>query len=152
MVVPSERITTAGHMFERMAQARPAGHRFERIAQARPFGSGRIRDFVRCFGLSGVIALTSVACAGVAPPVVDRSLEAAGQGLLVVVATAEDVTVLIDDRPVLRAGDQPRSLPLAPGVYRLRAEAEGYLTERYDVEVIAGQTIDLRLTMWPSLP
>ena len=139
MVVPSERTAAAGH-------------RFERLALARPSGPARIRGFVRRFGLVGVFALTSVACASVAPPAVDRALEAAGQGVLVVVATAQEVTVFIDDRQVLRAGEQPRSLPMPPGIYRLRAEADGYLTERYDVEVVAGQTVDVRLTMWPSHP
>lgn len=92
------------------------------------------------------------ACATVAPPVVDRALEASGLGVLVVAASPVGVTVFLDDRPAMRVGSAPTALTLAPGSYRLRAEAEGYLTERFDVSVVAGQTVDLSLTMWPVGP
>lgn len=45
----------------------------------------------------------------------------------------------------------PVTVQVPPGPWRVTVEADGYLTQRFEIEARAGQPVDLNLQLWPAL-
>ena len=100
-------------------------------------------------GLLATVAalVATAACSAVQPMPGER-----GRGLLRLEVEPPTAEVYIDSeyRGVIE-GWAAQTIPVAPGDHRVELRADGYMTQRFDISVGAGEEVTLQLDMEPEL-
>lgn len=86
------------------------------------------------------------ACGGAAPT---STPAPTGAAVLAIDGPPDEAVLFVDERP---AGSWARTggvFRLDPGERQLRVEADGFLTYRFSASVVAGETYDVSVELWP---
>jgi hypothetical protein len=99
-------------------------------------------------GCCSVLALSSAIVAGCSGAPVAQTTTA-----IIVVQCPQPFTATLDERPVPVIRSATGAVIRVPaGQRRLVLEAVGYLPFLTDLDVIAGETYELTLELWPAVP
>jgi hypothetical protein len=93
-----------------------------------------------------IVSLALFGCSAVQPIPDSRT-----PGYLHLELDPRDTEVFIDDDFKGRAdGWRAQTIPVTPGARRVELRADGYMTQRFDIEIGEGEQVTLRLRLEPT--